>query len=295
MSFLTPERVPVKVYKWDDVGAPALDKTAGCMMTIFKACLITGYGTKEPAGWTMPFEDTTAGVKVFRPEVGPHTDFYLRCSADNGTQMTSQVYLNMTAQNKGTLKLQCASAFKYAKRNSTGKWLLIASPRGFWFFCDQRFDGDVNKTGAYFYVGDLQNAVDSEDAVYLQHTGGSFDDAGYNDIFGRDIGNEVLKTTGAYVSGKVLIGLNTVITTDLSSAADSMQLKTTYAHLTPLTIVANNKLYILSGAYSPTLSSATNNYEVVNVSTNGIANMITHSTGGRFSIGLYINTQYWSY
>ena len=36
MSLLTPERVPVKIYRWDDASAPLLNKTAGCMQNIFK-------------------------------------------------------------------------------------------------------------------------------------------------------------------------------------------------------------------------------------------------------------------
>ena len=155
MSLLTPERVPVKVYRWDDEGAPVFDKTPNCMATIFKACLVTGYGDKEGAGWTMPFEDTSAGVKVLRPEIGPHTDFYLRLSEDAGTEMAAQVYLNMTDANTGDLKLQCNSAFKYGGNNTSGKWILIASPRGFWFTNEHAYQTNVslNKSGSFFYCG----------------------------------------------------------------------------------------------------------------------------------------------
>lgn len=296
MSLLTPERVPVKVYKWDDAGAPQLDKTAGCVATIFKACLAIGYGTKEPAGWTMPFEDTAAGIKVLRPEISPHTDFYLRLSADTGTEMAAQVYLNMTDANTGDLKLQCATAFKYAKANSTGKWLLIASPRGLWFFCDQRFsDGVINKTGAYFYAGDLQNAVDLQDAVYLQHTGGTNNDGAYSDIFSRNINNAVDKNAVRYVSGKILLGASTVLTVDVSSLADSTNSKTTAPHLTPLFIIVDGGLYFLPNSYA-TLSAATaNNFDVIDAIAVTASSMIVHGTGGRNSSNLYINTDSWSY
>lgn len=176
MSFLLPERVPVKVYRWDDVGAPALDKTANCVNTIFKACLVTGYGTKEPAGWTMPFEDVDAGVKVLRPEVAPHTDFYLRCSADTGTQMSAQVYLDMTDVNNGDLKLQCATPFKYATGINTGKWILIASSRSFWFFTNTSFNDDAQRltySGTYFFCGDTVSLSDGQHATALLHSAGT--------------------------------------------------------------------------------------------------------------------------
>lgn len=49
------ERVPVKVYRWDDAGAPQVLPAEGDIKTILKACLVTGYGEnenrKEPLGW----------------------------------------------------------------------------------------------------------------------------------------------------------------------------------------------------------------------------------------------------
>jgi hypothetical protein len=55
------ERVPVKVYRWDDAGAPQVLPAEGDIKTILKACLVTGYGEnenrKEPLGWEMPFEN----------------------------------------------------------------------------------------------------------------------------------------------------------------------------------------------------------------------------------------------
>ena len=58
------ERVPVKVYRWDDAGAPQVMPVDGAVKTILKACLVTGYGEnenrKEPLGWEMPFENGNA-------------------------------------------------------------------------------------------------------------------------------------------------------------------------------------------------------------------------------------------
>lgn len=56
------QRVPVKVYRWDDEGAPQVESAAGSIKTILKACLVTGYGEgnkrKEGLGWEMAFEKT---------------------------------------------------------------------------------------------------------------------------------------------------------------------------------------------------------------------------------------------
>lgn len=56
------QRVPVKVYRWDDEGAPQVESAAGSIKTILKACLVTGYGEgnkrKDGLGWKMAFEKT---------------------------------------------------------------------------------------------------------------------------------------------------------------------------------------------------------------------------------------------
>lgn len=56
------QRVPVKVYRWDDEGAPQVESAAGSIKTILKACLVTGYGEgnkrKDALGWEMAFEKT---------------------------------------------------------------------------------------------------------------------------------------------------------------------------------------------------------------------------------------------
>ena len=171
MSLLTPERVPVKVYKWDDADAPALDKSAGCVATIFKACLVTGYGTKDGAGWTMPWEDTAAGVKVLRPEVGPHTDFYLRLSADTGSQVDVVVYQTMTGIDNGSSPLFQPVPFIYSKASADQEWVVVASPHGFWFVCKT-----TNGGGTWFWVNSLSSDSETGGVVGLHYSGGTWQD-----------------------------------------------------------------------------------------------------------------------
>lgn len=298
MSLLTPERVPVKVYKWDDVGAPQLDKSPNCVATIFKACLAIGYGDKEPAGWTMPFEDTVAGVKVLRPEVGPHTDFYLRLSADTGTEMAAQVYLDMTGTSTGDLKLQCNTAFKYAKSNSTGKWLLIASPRGVWFFCEQRWkpEYDAKKTGAYFFCGDLGSGADQVTRpVYIQHTAGSDNNATYSSILGVSSTEGQSKTSVYYDKGKLLLD-DIVSSVDIQNNIDGSTEHTLSDYVNQALIFADKKLLVVPGMYIPTSGRKYNNFDpksvLIGVSYRPV---IVFGTGGRGESNIYISTSEWVY
>lgn len=56
MSFLNPVNEPVLRFKSTDAGAPQINynaRTAGDVKAVLKACLVTGYGDKESAGWSI--------------------------------------------------------------------------------------------------------------------------------------------------------------------------------------------------------------------------------------------------
>lgn len=55
------------LYRYNDAGAPAKPANANYngakwFMEIIKACLVTGYGSKTAAGWTIVYEDTTVNA-----------------------------------------------------------------------------------------------------------------------------------------------------------------------------------------------------------------------------------------
>ena len=65
--------MPVTLYRSTDDDAPALTKSN--LSLILKACLVTGYGSKPGAGWTMPYED--AAAKSYRDDTGAQAqDFF---------------------------------------------------------------------------------------------------------------------------------------------------------------------------------------------------------------------------
>lgn len=170
MSLFTPVKMPVKMYKSTDDDAPTI-AGAGSMMNIFKACLVTGYGTKDGAGWTMPFENAT--TKVFRPEVGVETDFYLQCTADNGSQVKTRVYSDMTDADTGTLMMETETAFVHGFAGSR-KWVLLATPRCVWIFIDTNGKYGSKNWGAYFTVGDTGFNSNSKKLLFYKHTGGTW-------------------------------------------------------------------------------------------------------------------------
>lgn len=59
--------LPVKIFRWDDVGAPQLvSRRPSEIINILRKCLVDGYGSKEPLGWTLSFESVTPAKMVFR-------------------------------------------------------------------------------------------------------------------------------------------------------------------------------------------------------------------------------------
>ncbi len=175
MNNLT-KKLPVSVYQWDDANAPILDGNKDCVSTIFKACLVTGYGSKQGAGWSLPFENIEGGIKVFNPPKSAETDFYLRVSDDDGRQLVPQVFFNMTDIDTGELKLQCETEFKYGAGEFNGKWLLIATERCFWFFTGSKRANSLQseRIGRYFYCGDTVKNTIGLRGIYLKYTGGNW-------------------------------------------------------------------------------------------------------------------------
>lgn len=300
MSLLTPVKVPVKVYRWDDEGAPALDKTPNCMATIFKACLVTGYGTKESAGWTMPFEDTAAGVKVLRPQPNPYTDFCLRLSTDTGTEIKAQVYLSMTDANTGELKLQCDTPFKYGKSNTSIKWILIATTFGFWFLCEHSYGGtgaNKGKRGVYFTVQHTQGS-DQQDAIALLHTGGNSDINYSSSVTGIYSVNGLVNTTSDFYTSPAVFSSTGVhkVTVPPFSIANGSQDLTKDDVFAPLLIVADRVLYKLNGMFVSTAPQLSSNYDTLNsVSENGdVREFVAHATGTFSNNMFFIASDFWS-
>lgn len=256
---------------------------------------MTGYGTKQGAGWTMPFE--ASGIKVFRPKPSPDTDFYLRCSGNTRVQMTAQIYVNMTDINTGDLKLQCASPFKYLRGAISGKWVLIASPRGFWFFNEQTDDyvtSVMENCGAYFFAGDVYSQNKSN--VYMQHTGGDNDGA-YSSLL-RTFAYTFVEPDeeSVYTQGVLLQDDGSVLTTDAYSIAgwDGTEKTLDNFVLAPIIINTATDLFVLPGIFTSADGVTKQNFDEVSAASSvALTSTIVFGTGTTSSSNFYISTDYW--
>lgn len=130
----------VTVYKSTDASAPVLSGTAGALVGVLYACLVTGYGSKSSAGWARAYSATN--IDVYRPATGNR--FYLRV-ADTGTQDARVIcYETMSDAYTGTNPTPTNTQVsgggywrKSASADSTARpWIVIASETWFWLFVD---------------------------------------------------------------------------------------------------------------------------------------------------------------
>lgn len=287
---LLSEKYPVQVYRSSDAYAPQLDRNPNCVATILKACLVVGYGDKNPAGWTMPFQDDESNAMVFRPKIEAEQDFYLRISKDTGRELTAQVFLNMTDANTGELKLHCDTPFKYAiGRETSRKWLLLACGRAFWFFHETADHITPSQSASYFYCGDTSKNTQGDRAIYLKHTGGSW---GINDTDRYFIFDK--QNSGGIVIGKLFdVRSQRVLNCDPVSLFGGRERLSTHHLFSPVLLMPNvnpREIWTL-----PAFSPSTNHLHNFDEIQGSGRTLINFSTAIQYPHNFYVPIDYWEF
>lgn len=83
----------VRVYRSTDGSAPVLTGQVGALIALLDACLVTGYGSATPAGWTKPYLDTN--IAVYR--MGAGNQRYLRIDDSNAQDSRVHAFIDMTS------------------------------------------------------------------------------------------------------------------------------------------------------------------------------------------------------
>lgn len=122
MSFLNPISEPVLMYSSTDANAPQINlaaRTAGDVKTVLKACLVTGYGTKQGAGWSI--QNETATVAEFVSPSALMSDYRFGVD-DNSTSSTIFYYMYQNAK----------QGFSYANTPKNPQNTTLNSPKNAW-------------------------------------------------------------------------------------------------------------------------------------------------------------------
>ena len=166
------ERVPVKVYRWDDEGAPQVLPAEGDIKTILKACLVTGYGEnenrKEPLGWEMPFENGNAACfrsvheKSTKWALGVYgTAQYGGCEVmglKDPTSVKTGAKEAVFAQNGQRRKFIYASGRRNAKEPL--QWVVVGHARA---FCLIVINANFSSMCGNLYFGDFHSFAPADD------------------------------------------------------------------------------------------------------------------------------------
>lgn len=171
MSLKQPVQYPVKYYSHLDADAPQLADADGVIKTILKACLVTGYGAKEGAGWTGLFEGDYRIVLrcPYRADNAPDIKI------ENGVINGAASHRVVSQDNPSGLDdaTELAAANLLARDSSNGQeWHLIASDFGFLFLYQMGEYGRDNLPGRNngFYLGSASriNEGDLDYFVYFK-------------------------------------------------------------------------------------------------------------------------------
>jgi hypothetical protein len=131
--------LPVTVYRWDDVGAPQLSASPkpSEFIAVLKACLVNGYGTKAPLGWSVTLEDVGTKKVVFSSDTstgasGGSVQFWSKDGSD-----TANMNLYVRAA-ESILVLDSFIKPSYSIEHYHGtqntQWVIIGTTAGFYVF-----------------------------------------------------------------------------------------------------------------------------------------------------------------
>ncbi len=287
MSLLTPVKVPVKVYRWDDAGAPALDKSVGCIGTILKACLVTGYGTKEGAGWTLKQEDAVTKTKIFGFDDMTGLPLSLRLRNEDANKVTVQLVKDVVDANTATVVLECDTAFKFFSAKLTGQWMVIANAKGLWFFAQiLHTRAPANETGVFLFASVVPGAKST--AFVIKHTGGTFGDT---DADRKSIG-AIGDTSAAVKAAAYMLDSGKKTKSDFDSMWDGITNKTSTPLAAPLYLYTDDDVYQLP-IYLPSKIQYLN-FDTVGLNTN-VVNFCTSTQYSSTRDNAYVPIDAWGF
>ncbi|MCB0244322.1 MAG: hypothetical protein KDI12_12985 [Anaerolineae bacterium] len=155
-----------RIYKSTDTSAPVLVGGVSSLINLLDKCLVTGYGSATPAGWTKPYTGTDKAA--FRNSVAAGgSGMYLRV-VDDGTatggarNALCRAYLTMSDVDTGTIETptvaQVAASIVWRKSNTADStpraWVLIADERTFWLSISTETNS-VDRGHGLYGAGDI--------------------------------------------------------------------------------------------------------------------------------------------
>lgn len=173
----------VTIYRWDDPGAPQITNASrkpSEIMSLLKACLVDGYGTKQGLGWSIVEENISSATPYisFR-NAGSGGVSYFYANNDNTGEFcrvkSFVEYIDKDSNNKGTFEYAFRNLYNYSQTPNY-QWILIGTNKAFWFiqthpaFTTNYWQSAGN--GNYIiHCGDFCSIFPSDPCTYTQICG----------------------------------------------------------------------------------------------------------------------------
>jgi hypothetical protein len=162
--------MPTRVYKSTDPGAPTLNGQVGSLIRVLRACLVDGFGSLPPLGWSMPYTD--GGNPPLRAHFrqAPKTgwdQYDLEVKDDGSTSVGANTmfaeswgWAGATGLATGNLAFPVRTAAGMIHRKSVTadatarRWLLVGTERSFIFVAYHAFWTNREAAESWFF-GDM--------------------------------------------------------------------------------------------------------------------------------------------
>ncbi|MDP5206628.1 hypothetical protein ORI99_06170 [Alishewanella sp. SMS9] len=170
---------PVTVYRWDDPGAPQIGNgRASDIIDIWQKCLVEGYGTKSPLGWTRPFYDSATQRACFRNNTAAGgSGGYAILYSNTGNNADYNLMRLSHAKSMSDIDTAIGQGFTKAFQVINGienlrrtKWVLIGTACAFYFLISYdnfQMDGATNSPLPSMFVGDFFSRVPNDAGRFI--------------------------------------------------------------------------------------------------------------------------------
>ena len=192
MSFLNPVNEPVTLFSSIDADAPQINyaaRTAGDVKAVLKACLVTGYGDKARAGWSIVNE--AGDVAEFASPSAAMSDYRLGID-DAAVPITTWYCDYRGARIDPAFNTPAKSIKNIDKSHVDNGWTLIVTQRGIWFLEHFYHSVAAGISSRLTYWGQSKLAASSQKNVFFYCMGHDGSDWPYMDL--RQVSKLLLHT-----------------------------------------------------------------------------------------------------
>lgn len=159
MSFLNPVSEPVKRFSSTDAGAPQINysaRVAGDIKAVLKACLVTGYGSKEGAGWSIVNE--VNHVAEFVSPSAAMSDYRFGID-DTSTSSTTWYYQYQDSRVNPSYNAPVKAFTGIELNNANNGWQLLVTSRGIVFLETTYQTRILDTTCRITYLGAVKSGL----------------------------------------------------------------------------------------------------------------------------------------